>query len=116
MADPAAPGPAHPAQSRAARPRGPDRPQVGHARALRGWAVTRTRELEGQPDADPAAYIARYDYTGQVLYYRPARCCDISSNRYNAAGTMICHPDAGYAANGDGRGADFLAMRTKEKL
>ncbi len=80
------------------------------------WLVALTRELESQPVANPPAYLARYDYKGQVVYYLPARCCDISSILYNVAGTIICHPDGGYAGNGDGRCADFLAQRTNEKI
>ena len=84
--------------------------------SLPAWLTALTHELESQPVANPPALIARYDYRGQVVYFLPARCCDISSNLYNAAGTIICHPDGGYAGNGDGRCADFLAMRTNEKL
>lgn len=80
------------------------------------WLTALTHDLESQPVANPPAFIARYDYFGQVVYYLPARCCDIPSNLYNAAGTVICHPDGGLAGSGDGGCPDFLARRTDEKI
>jgi hypothetical protein len=72
-------------------------------------------ELENEPAANPPAFIARYDYRGQAVYYLPARCCDIPSNLYSAAGTIICHADGGFSGAGDGRCADFLSTRKNEK-
>jgi hypothetical protein len=71
-------------------------------------------ELETQPVANPPAYLASYDYAGQVVYYVPPRCCDIFGNLYDAAGQVICHPDGGLAGRGDGRCPDFLSQRTNE--
>src|SRR5438034_11845104 len=80
------------------------------------WLATLIRELENQPVANPPAFIARYDYRGQVVYYLPARCCDIPSNVYNADGAIVCHPDGGFSGSGDGRCSDFFAQRTNEKI
>jgi uncharacterized protein DUF6970 len=80
------------------------------------WLVTLIQELENQPVANPPAFIARYDYQGQVVYYLPARCCDIPSNVYSAAGTIICHADGGFSGGGDGRCSDFLAARKNERI
>ncbi len=79
------------------------------------WLTALIQELENQPAANPPAYITRYDYRGQTVYYLPARCCDIPSNVYDAAGTIICHADGGISGGGDGRCTDFVATRKNEK-
>ncbi len=84
--------------------------------SLPAWLTALTHELESQPVANPPAFIARYDYRGQVVYYLPARCCDIPSNVYNAAGALMCHPDGGFSGSGDGRCSDFFAQGTNEKI
>ena len=71
-------------------------------------------ELQTRPPANPPAFIASYQYRGQVVYYVPPRCCDIFSDLYDAAGKLICHPDGGIAGHGDGRCPDFLSKRTNE--
>jgi hypothetical protein len=73
-------------------------------------------ELETQPVANPPAYVASYDYAGQIVYYVPPRCCDIFGDLYNAAGQVICHPDGGLTGRGDGRCPDFLSQRTNETI
>ena len=79
--------------------------------------VTRLiNELEAQPPANPPAFIASYDYRGQVVYYLPPRCCDIFGDLYDAEGQIICHPDGGLAGKGDGRCPDFISQRTNEKI
>jgi len=80
------------------------------------WLATLIRDLENQPVANPPAFIARYDYRGQAVYYLPARCCDIPSNVYSAAGTIICHADGGFSGGGDGRCSDFLTARKNERI
>lgn len=80
------------------------------------WLTTLIHELESQPVGNPPAFIARYDYRGQVVYYLPPRCCDIPSNLYDAAGAIICHPDGGLSGSGDGRCSGFFAQRTNEKV
>ena len=73
-------------------------------------------ELEAQPPANPPAFVASYDYQGQVVYYVPPRCCDIFGDLYNAAGEIICHPDGGLAGHGDGRCPDFVSARSNERI
>jgi hypothetical protein len=84
--------------------------------SLPAWLRALTRELETQPIANPPASIVRYDYRGQVVYYLSARCCDIPSNLYTAAGAIICHPDGGFSGSGDGRCSDFFAQRSNEEI
>ena len=73
-------------------------------------------ELEGQPVANPPAYIASYEYAGQVVYYEPPRCCDIYGNLYDAMGQVICHPDGGLTGKGDGRCPEFFNQRKNEVI
>ena len=80
------------------------------------WLTALIQELETQPVANPPAFIARYEYQGQTVYYLPSRCCDIPSNVYSASGTIICHADGGFSGVGDGRCADFFSARKDEKL
>ena len=37
-------------------------------------------ELQTQPPANPPAYVASYQYQGEIVYYVPPRCCDIFSS------------------------------------
>ena len=80
------------------------------------WLTALILELETQPVANPPAFIARYEYQGQTVYYLPSRCCDIPSNVYSAAGIIICHADGGLSGVGDGRCADFFSARNDEKI
>jgi hypothetical protein len=73
-------------------------------------------ELETQPVANPPAYVASYEYAGQVVYYVPPRCCDIFGDLYNAAGVLVCHPDGGLGGRGDGRCPDFFSQRKNETI
>ncbi len=80
------------------------------------WLTALIQELESQPVANPPAFIARYDYRGQAVYYLPPRCCDIPSDVYSARGTIICHADGGFDGAGDGRCSDFFSSRTNERI
>jgi uncharacterized protein DUF6970 len=79
-------------------------------------AATLIRQLESQPKANPPAYVASYEYQGEVVYYVPPRCCDIFGDLYDAAGQLICHPDGGLAGHGDGRCPDFPGQRRNETI
>jgi hypothetical protein len=72
--------------------------------------------LESQPVRNPPAYVARYDYAGQVVYYVPPHCCDFASDLYTAMGEVICHPDGGLTGKGDGRCPDFISRRQNETI
>ena len=74
------------------------------------------QDLKNQPVANPPAYVASFEYSGQVVYYVPPRCCDIFGNLYDAKGQIICHPDGGLAGHGDGRCPDFFSQRTHEMV
>jgi uncharacterized protein DUF6970 len=83
---------------------------------LPGTVITLIRQLEGQPRANPPAYIASYEYQGRVVYYVPPRCCDIYGELYDAGGRLICHPDGGLGGHGDGQCPDFAARRQSETI
>jgi hypothetical protein len=80
------------------------------------WLTSLIRQLETEPGANPPAFIARYEYKGQVVYYVPPRCCDVSSALHRTDGTVLCQPDGGFAGTGDGRCADFTAERKNEQI
>jgi hypothetical protein len=72
--------------------------------------------LKSQPVANPPAYLASYEYSGQVVYYVPPRCCDVFGNLYDREGQVICHPDGGMAGHGDGRCPDFTSQKKNETI
>jgi len=80
------------------------------------WLTTLIQSLESAPSANPPAFIARYEYRGQVVYYLPAPCCDVLSNLYAVDGTILCHPDGGFTGTGDGRCQDFFTTRRNERI
>ncbi|SRR6266516_29242 len=62
-----------------------------------GWLSTKIREFDRMGSNAPA-FVARYDYQGQVVYYVPARCCDIPSVLYDTAGTLQGDLSGGFSA------------------
>jgi hypothetical protein len=88
----------------------------GSANASPAWLMSVIRELETQPVASPPAYVARYDYKGETVYFVPQRCCDVTSVVYRSSGAVMCQPDGGFAGTGDGRCPDFFAERRNERI
>jgi hypothetical protein len=84
--------------------------------SMPAWLTTLIRQSEEQPVANPPAFIARYDYKGQAVYFLPQRCCDIMSVLYSADGSVACHPDGGLRGTGDGQCADFFRERRNEQI
>jgi hypothetical protein len=80
------------------------------------WLTTMIRQLETQPAANPPAFIARYQYKGDTVYFVPQRCCDVMSVVYRSDGAVVCRADGGFAGTGDGRCPDFLAERRDERI
>jgi hypothetical protein len=80
------------------------------------WLTELVRQSEEQPVANPPAFIARYDYQGQTMYFLPQRCCDIMGVLYRADGSIACHPDGGLTGTGDGKCADFFVNRRNERI
>jgi uncharacterized protein DUF6970 len=84
--------------------------------SMPAWLTTLIRQSEAQPVANPPAFIARYDYKGQTMYFLPQRCCDIMGVLYRPDGSVACHPDGGLSGTVDGRCADFFAERRNERI
>ena len=80
------------------------------------WLTTLIQQLESKPVANPPAYVARYEYKGETVYFVPQRCCDVMSVVYRADGAVMCHADGGFAGTGDGRCPDFFAARRNERI
>jgi hypothetical protein len=80
------------------------------------WLTTVIRQLETQPVANPPAFIARYEYKGDTVYFVPQRCCDVMSVVYRSDGAVMCQADGGLAGTGDGRCPDFFAERRNERI
>lgn len=80
------------------------------------WLRELVSRLESEPVANPPAYLARYLYRGDTVYYLPPRCCDIPSLVFNLGGEVICAADGGITGAGDGRCPDFFAARRDERI
>ena len=80
------------------------------------WLTKLIQKLESEPVANPPAFIAQYEYKGQLVYYLPPQCCDVPSILYDANGNIICHPDGGITGMGDGRCVDFSDERKNERI
>jgi len=81
-----------------------------------GWVDQLIKKIESAPVGNPPLSVWRYEYNGQVVYFVPAHCCDISSIVYDADGNFLCAPDGGITGAGDGRCADFFTQRANEQL
>lgn len=88
----------------------------GPSAASPAWVAALIRRLESQPVANPPAFVARYEYKGQNVYFVPQRCCDVMSVVYRPDGAILCHPDGGITGAGDGRCADFFGERRHERI
>jgi hypothetical protein len=80
------------------------------------WVNRLIKQFENEPVGNPPLSIWRYEYNGQVVYFVPAHCCDISSILYDLDGNVLCAPDGGIKGYGDGRCTDFFSQRTNEQL
>ena len=80
------------------------------------WLTALVQQSEVQPVANPPAFIARYDYKGQTVYFQLQRCCDVMSVLYRLDGSIACHPNGGVTGTGDGKCADFFVERRNERI
>ena len=71
------------------------------------WVKEFIKNQLSEPVANPPASLTKCEWKGQTVYYLPPRCCDIQSELYDKEGNLICRPDGGIAANGDGKCPDF---------
>ena len=80
------------------------------------WVDQLIKKLESDPVANPPLSVWKYEYNGQVVYFVPQHCCDITSVLYDAEGAILCAPDGGIAGRGDGKCIDFFDKRSSEQL
>jgi uncharacterized protein DUF6970 len=80
------------------------------------WLTALIRQSEEQPVANPPAFIARYNYKGETVYFLPQRCCDIMSVLYRPDGSVACHPDGGVSGTGDRKCPEFFVERRNEEI
>ena len=80
------------------------------------WLQTLITQIQSEPVTSPPSAIYSYRYRGELVYFRPSRCCDIRSVLYHKNGAVLCEPDGGIDGNGDGRCPDFAKTRTEEQL
>jgi hypothetical protein len=80
------------------------------------WVNKLIKKFESEPIGNPPLSIWHYEYSGQVVYFIPAHCCDITSILYDASGNVLCEPDGGIAGKGDGHCPNFYPERTNEQL
>jgi hypothetical protein len=79
------------------------------------WIKARTAQLEALPAGKPPRAIYRALLEGKPVYYLTPTCCDIPSELYDAAGTLLCYPSGGFAG-GDGRCPNFSADEKHMRL
>jgi hypothetical protein len=79
------------------------------AAALAPWLQSKIAEYESLPRSNPPRSIHQSKFAGKTVYYVPPVCCDIPSDLYDEAGTLVCHPGGGFAGSGDGKCPLFSA-------
>jgi len=80
------------------------------------WVDKLIKQFESAPVGNPPLSVWSYDYYGQVVYFVPAHCCDITSIIYDANGNYLCAPDGGITGKGDGKCPDFFSERSNEQM
>ena len=76
--------------------------------ALPTWLAEQVEAIAAEPPANPPEQIIRYRFRGEVVYYRPPRCCDVPSEVYDSEGRVLCQPGGGITGRGDGRCPAFF--------
>ncbi len=80
------------------------------------WLRTLIAQIQSEPVTSPPSAIYSYRYRGEMVYFRPSRCCDIRSVLYDRNGAVLCEPDGGFVGGGDARCPDFFDARTEKQL
>jgi len=80
------------------------------------WVLKLIDDLSSQPVATPPAYIARYWYRNQTVYFVPGTHPDQPSTVYDVNGVVLCSPGGGLDGVGDGKCPDFFDERTNEVI
>ncbi|HEX9888281.1 MAG TPA: hypothetical protein VGA69_02295 [Nitriliruptorales bacterium] len=80
------------------------------------WLQRQIEQISSEEVSNPPTEIWKYSYQDAIVYYRPARCCDIPSTLWSADGEVLCHPDGGLTGAGDGQCPDFAEARSDKDL
>ena len=80
------------------------------------WLADLIADFESQPPEARPVFIAQTDYQGRLVYYVPPRCCDVYGDLYDSRGTLLCHPDGGLTAFGDGRCPAFVTSNRPRRI
>jgi hypothetical protein len=81
------------------------------------WMQALIAKLASEPAGSPPTQIIEYEYRNSLVYFVPVhQCCDLMSDLYDLDGHLMCHPDGGFAGQGDGRCADFLTQRSHARV
>ncbi len=62
------------------------------------WLQALIAQIQSEPVTVPPSAIYSYRYRGEMVYFRPSRCCDIRSVLYDRNGAVLCEPDGGLTA------------------
>lgn len=85
-------------------------------KGLSACVKEKIKEFKSKPTQNPPAKVLQYQYNGQTVYYLPPACCDQMGELYDEHCNLICHPDGGITARGDGKCEAFFTNRTNEKV
>jgi len=80
------------------------------------WLQSMISAIRSEPVTNPPTAVYSYRYRGETVYFRTSRCCDVPSELYDRAGTLLCRPDGGLAGGVDPGCADFFDARRDERL
>jgi hypothetical protein len=80
------------------------------------WVSSKIAQFQAEPVGNPPQSIWQYEYNGETVFYMPPQCCDQYSQLLNESGKLICAPDGGIIAGGDGKCPDFFRLRKNETL
>lgn len=75
------------------------------------WVNKLIEEAKENEVANPPTSLIKCFYQDEIVYYLPARCCDIPSLVFNEAGDVVCSPDGGITGRGDGKCLDFFESK-----
>jgi hypothetical protein len=73
-------------------------------------------KYKSEEKQNPPRKVYSYLYQDKMVYYVPAICCDFFSDLYDDECKLLGHPDGGFTGRGDGTVADFIKLRSNEKL
>lgn len=74
------------------------------------YMISQLKEIDVR---NPPASVWKVECQAKSYFYVPSYCCDFMSELYDDNCKLICHPDGGFAGNGDGKCPDELDLNNK---